>query len=184
MRTEVHVHGSLYLRKGVTLAQIESGLRKWLDYLDAENFAELRSLEEEEPGVVFDRAERVLDICWTGEVGRNFRLRLQEAFYEIAPLLERSAGVELTYYHEDGRDEVQLLFAGPTPEAVHQAQRQRMVEDVSGLLSRHFEPTTYAPVVALLNQLFDQDWAQRDTQREHDFSPSGSLVHFRKKHLH
>lgn len=33
MRTEVHVHGNLRFLKGVTAAQVESGLRPWLIYL-------------------------------------------------------------------------------------------------------------------------------------------------------
>jgi hypothetical protein len=184
MRIEVHVHGTLYLRKGVTLARVENALRKWLDYLDVENIAEARSLEQGEPGIVFDRVDRVLDICWTGEVGRNFLRRLQETLQELGPLTEHASEVELTYYHENGQDEHQLLFVGPSPESIHQAQRQRMIGDVSGLLSRHFDQADVAQVAALVNQLFDRDWEQRAAQAETDFQPSGSLVHFRRRHLH
>lgn len=187
MRIEVHVHGSLYLCKGVTQAQVEEGLRKWLSYLDAESIAEMRSLEQSEPGVTFDRANRILDICWTGEVGRSFRRTLEDALTDIGPLTEHASEVELTYYHEDGRDEYQLLFVGPSPEAIHSAQRHRMVEDVAGLLARHFDPASVEQVTAVVNDLFDRDWAQqsaRQAEPEPDFEPSGSLVHFRRKHLH
>jgi len=184
MRIEVHVHGSIHLCKGVTLAQVENALRKWLDYLDVEHIAEAHSLEQSEPGIEFDRASRVLDICWTGEVGRSFRRRLQEAMEDIGLLAERASEIELSTYHDDGRDEFQLLFVGPTPEAIHQAQRQRMVEDVSSLLSRHFGQAAVARVAGVVNELFDQDWVEKGAEAEPNSLPSGSLVHFRRKHLH
>lgn len=185
MRIEVHVHGSLYLCKGVSLAQVETGLRKWLEYLDAEGIGEVRSLEQSEPGVTFDRTNRILDICWTGEVGRSFRRTLEETLHDIGPLTEHASEIELTYYHEDGRDEYQLLFVGPTPEAIHQAQRHRMVEDVAGLLSRHFDQEAVGQVTILVNDLFDRDLAaQAAREPETDVEPSSSLVHFRRKPLH
>lgn len=186
MRIEVHVHGTLNLCKGVSLAQVENGLRKWLDYLDVETIAEARSLEQEEPGIVFHRSDRSLEICWTGEVGRNFVNRLQETFYDIGPLTERASEVELTYYYEDGRDEYQLLFVGPTEESIHQVQRRRMIDDVSSLLSRHFGPEDVDLVTDLVNTLFDRDLEKRKTEAGgSDIQPSsGSLLHFRKKHLH
>lgn len=187
MRIEVHVHGSLYLCKGVSLAQVETGLRKWLEYLDAENISEVRSLEQSEPGVTFDRANRIVDICWTGEVGRSFRRTLEETLADIGPLTEHASEIELTYYHEDGRDEYQLLFVGPTPEAIHQAQRHRMVEDVAGLLSRHFSQESVEQVTTVVNNLFDRDWTEKAAQLQEmqtEFEPAGSLVHFRRKHLH
>ena len=185
MRTEVHVHGSLYLRKGVSPAQVEAGLRQWLEYLDLESINEMHSLEPSEPGVHHDQSARVVEICWTGEVGRSFQRTLQETLYHVGPLLEHASEVELTFYHEDGRDEYQLLFAGPSPESIHQAQRRRMVEDVAGLLSRHFANPQVEQVTALVNDLFDKDWEEKASEPEPDFQPSGSLIHFRsKKHLH
>ncbi len=185
MRTEVHVHGSLYLRKGVTLPQIETGLRQWMEYLDAENISEMRSLEPNEPGVSYDQAARVLDICWTGEVGRTFQRNLQATLADMSTLLEHASEIEITFYHEDGRDEFQLLFAGPSAEAIHQVQRRLMLTDVAGLLSRHFGPDEVKRVETMVNELFDQDWEKKATQTEADFQPSGSLIQFRgKKHLH
>jgi hypothetical protein len=186
MRIEVHVHGILNLCKGVTLTQVENGLRKWLDYLDVETIAEARSMEQDEPGIVFHRPDRTLEICWTGEVGRNFLSRLQDALYELGPLTESASQIELTYYYEDGRDEYQLLFVGPSEESIHLAQRQRMMEDVASLLSRHFSQEDVVQVTDLVNVLFDQDLEKRKSaESEPDFEPSGgSLLHFRKKHLH
>lgn len=186
MRTEVHVHGTLNLCKGVTQSQVESGLRKWLEYMDVETLSEVRSLEPEEPGIVFDRPDRTLDICWTGEVGKNFVNRLQDALHELGPLTERATQIELTYYHEDGRDEHQFLFVGPSAEAIHLAQRRHMLEDVASLLSRHFGQEDVAQVTDLVNVLFDRDLNKRNSAAsEPDLPPSGgSLLPFRKKHLH
>jgi hypothetical protein len=185
MRIEVHVHGSLYCCKGVSQSQIETGLHKWLEYMDVENTAEMRSLERTEPGIVFDRAERILDICWTGEVGHSFNQCLQETLLDLGPLLVRASEIELTYYHDDeAGDEYQVLFAGPNAEAIHQAQRLRMVEDVADLLSRHFAPGEVDQVSTLVNQLFDRDWENKRMQMEAEFPASGNLIHFRHKHLH
>ena len=60
MRTEVHVHGSIFLCKGVRLKQVEQALKPWLEYLDVETLADAHSLEREEPGIVFDPRERTL----------------------------------------------------------------------------------------------------------------------------
>ena len=151
-----------------------------------ETIAEARSLEEDEPGIVFHRSDRTLEICWSGEVGRNFVHRLQETLYELGPLTEHASPIELTYYYEDGRDEYQLLFVGPSAEAIHQVQRSRMIEDVSSLLSRHFGQGDVEQVTGLVNELFERDWERRKTaEAEPGAQPSGgSLLHFRKKHLH
>lgn len=184
MRTEVHVHGTLNLCNSVTLPQVESGLRRWLEYLDVETLSEAHSLEPDEPGIVFHRSDRTLEICWTGEVGKNFSTRLQEALNALGPLTESASQVELSYYHEDGHDEQQMLFVGPSAEAIQLAQRRHMIEDVSGLLSRHFGPEEVTEVTDLVNVLFDRELKNRKST-EPDTPPSGaSLLPFRRKHLH
>jgi len=156
MRTEVHVHGTVPLRHGVNLADIEAALRPWLEYIDEETLADARSAYEDEPGVNFDAQQRVLEICWTGDVGRNFRETIEVALQALNPFTERAAEVEVTYYYEDGQDEFGIVFVGPTPEAIHEAQRQAMIEDVSHLLSRQFGEAEIGEVVALLNKLFSR----------------------------
>src|SRR3569832_925576 len=115
MRTEVHVHGSVFLCKGVRLSQIDQAMRPWLDYLDVDTIADAHSLEREEPGLSFDPKERVINICWTGEVGRSFQARLTEAFHNLGPLSEYASEVEVTYYPEGGDDEFYQMFVGPSP---------------------------------------------------------------------
>ncbi|HSD53942.1 MAG TPA: DUF6806 family protein [Burkholderiales bacterium] len=156
MRTEVHVHGNISLRAGVTSAQIEAALKPWLEYIDEDSLADARSVYEDEPGIAFDSRERVLEICWTGDVGRTFREAVEVALQGLNPYTERAAEIEVTYYHDDGQDEFGIVFVGPTPEAIHEAQRQAMIEDVSHILARQFGDSEIGEVVALLNQLFQR----------------------------
>jgi hypothetical protein len=154
MSIEVHLHGSVPLRHGVTLAEIEKALRSLLEYIDEDSLADARSVYEDEPGIVFDPKERLLEICWSGDVGNGFREHVSSAFAALNSYSERAAEVEVTYYHEDGTDEYQLVFVGPTPEAIHEAQRQAMIDDVSAVLSRQFGDAEIGEVVQLINQLF------------------------------
>ena len=133
MRTEVHVHGSIFLCKGVRPSQLDQAMRPWLDYLDVDTIADAHSLEREEPGITFDSKERVVNVCWTGEVGRSFQSRLTEAFHNLGPLTEYASEVEVTYYPEGGEDEFYQMFVGPTPEAIHEFRRQCVVEDVTNV---------------------------------------------------
>jgi hypothetical protein len=41
-------------------------------------------------------------------------------------------------HHENGEQESKLLFVGPTAQAIHEAQRRCMVEDVAAILARQF----------------------------------------------
>ena len=185
MRIEVHVHGSIFLGRGVRLSQIEHALRPWLEYLDVETIAEAPSLEREEPGLVFDPRERTVNICWTGEVGRSFQARLAEAFQNIGPLTEYASEVEATYYPENGEDEFYQMFIGPTPEAIHEFRRQCVIEDISGMLSRHLGKAEVEQVAGIVNHLFDQDWvAKKEPGGQTTESSTVIPLHPRNKHLH
>jgi hypothetical protein len=154
MPIEVHLHGNVPLRHGVTLPQIETALRALLEYIDEDSLAEARSVYEDEPGIVFDPKERSLEICWSGDVGDNFKEHASGALAALNSFTERAAEVEVTYYHDDGTDEYQLVFIGPTPESIHEAQRQAMIDDVSAVLARQFGDAEIGEVVSLINQLF------------------------------
>ena len=182
MHTEVHVHGNVSLRASATQQELEQALAPWLSYVDIDNLADAKSAQQEEPGIVFDKRRRVLEICWTGWVGRNFQKALETAFEALCPFSEEASGVEVTYYHEDGRDEHGMVFVGPTPEAVQEAQRRFMVEDVSALLARNFGDAEISEVVGLVNQLFDRRLAAGDEPRSSvsERTPRASI----KKHLH
>jgi hypothetical protein len=180
MHTEVHVHGAVLLKAGASQSEIEQALRPWFDYVDVDGLADARSAHQDEPGIVFDRRRRALDICWTGYVGRNFQSGLEGAFQALSPYSEEAAAVEVSYYHEDGQDEHSWVFVGPTPESIREMQRRRMADDVSALLSRHFGEAEIGEVVALINQLFARSAADGPQDRSQSRSSGTSG----KKHLH
>lgn len=188
MHTEVHVHGAVPLRSGVTQAEVEQALRAWLDYVDLEGLADATSAHQDEPGVVFDRRRRVLDICWTGWVGRNFQRSLEMSFEALCAHAEQAAGVEVTYYHEDGRDERTMAFVGPSQEAIQEEQRRSMIEDVSGLLSRHFTEGEIGEVLQHVHQLFERRWTSAGTTSATGTGRAATTASTRasagKKHLH
>jgi len=161
MRTEVHVHGTIPLRSGTALTQIEAALQPWLDYLDVESLDELKSVHRDESGLVFDSRRRLLEICWTGDVGRNFRKIVEDSLQALCRYTEQATEIQLSYYHEDGRDEVGIVFVGPSSESIHEAQRRRMVEDLSNLLSRHFNQQEVSEMVNHINELFSRSWLQQ-----------------------
>ena len=154
LRIEVHVHGEVALRAGVTAAQVEAALRPLLEYIDEDNLADVRSVYEDEPGILYEAREHLLSICWSGDVGRKFGEKVQAALAELAPYTERASGVSLSFYHDDGQDEFSMLFVGPTAESIHEAERLYLVEEMSRLLGRHFTEAEIGEVVSLVNQLF------------------------------
>ena len=184
MHTEVHIHGNVLLRAGVAQNEIEQALAPWLSYVDIESLAEAKSAHQDEPGIVFDKRRRMLEICWTGWVGRNFQRSLEAAFEALSPYSEEAAGVEVTYYQEDGRDEYGMVFVGPSAESIQDMQRRYMLEDLQALLGRHFSDAEIGEVVGLVNQLFDRRFAQGTPARETGTTERAVRVPGGKKHLH
>lgn len=187
MKTEVHVHGSVFLCKGVRLAQVELALRPWLDYVDADHLADAKSLERDEPGIEYDAGERVVSICWTSEVGRSFHNKLTEACNSLGPLTEYASEVEVTYYPDSGEDEFYQFFVGPTPEAIHEFRRQCVVEDLAHMLSRHIGKPEVEQVTALVTKMFDAHAPAQPAAGTQSATGSTSTViplHPRNKHLH
>lgn len=171
MRLEVHLHGYIELCEGVSRKQVETALRPLFSYLDVENMGEILSLEEDQPGIKFNQREFTLEICCTLEIGNSFFAALEGAMNGIGRLAEQGTAVEVILYHPDGRDEMQLIFVGPTPEAIYDAQRRRMIEDVSSLLRRQFNETATNEVVKLVNDLFRRERSgQPATEEPEDFS--------------
>jgi hypothetical protein len=185
MRMEVHVHGNIFVGAGVRHRQIENALRPWLDYLDVDALSDAHSLEREEPGIQFDPRERMITICWTGEVGRSFHARLAEAFENVGALTEYASEVEVTYYPDNDEDEFHQMFVGPTPETIHEFRRQCVIEDIYGMLSRHLDRRDVEQVTGLVNQLFDGERASRATAgSEPNASSTVIPLHPRNRHLH
>lgn len=188
MRLEVHLHGFIELCEGVSRRQVETALRPLFDYLDVENMSEVLSLEEDQPGIKYNQRDFTLELCCTLEIGNSFFAALEGAMNGIGRLAEQGTAVEVILYHPDGRDEMQLIFIGPTPDAIYDAQRRRMVEDVTSLLRRQFNESATNEVVALVNDLFRRERHNRpmveDAPEDTDDSPSMQVPGARGRRLH
>ena len=184
MRMEVHVHADIPILEGVSKKQIEQALAPWLEYLDADAVADLKSLEPDEPGLRFEEKDLMLLVCWTGETGRSFHAALEAALENLGPLCYEAVEVELTLYHDNGEQESRLLFVGPTAHAIHEAQRRCMVEDVAALLARQFAKAQVAEVTALVDRLFDQSWKERAAEEKKPERAFETATRPSRKHLH
>ena len=184
MRHEVHLHADSPILEGVSRRQIEQALMPLLDYLDADGLADVKSLEPDEPGFKYDEKELIFTLCWTGEVGRSFDGALEAALNALGPLCYEAVEVDLTVYHENGEQESRLLFVGPTPQAIHEAQRRCMIEDVAVILGRQFEKERVAEVTALVNDLFDRDWKEKASQPKKPERAFESYTKPSRKNLH
>lgn len=163
MHTEAHVHGEIPIKRGVSVGDIEAALRPWFDYVDVDSLAEATSAREDEPGLSMDSRRRVLQICWTGWVGRNFQRVVEESLAQLGQFAEQTAEVEISFFHEDGRDEFGVVFIGPSADAIEAAKRKRMVKDVATLLSRQFSESEIGEVTTVIDKLFEQRRASGGT---------------------
>jgi hypothetical protein len=163
---EIHVHGDIPLRTGVTYAQIQEALKPLWTYAGAKSLADgAESAYEEEPGIKFEAQERLLTMCWTVAGDMDFRQQLDEMCMSLNELAEEGAAIEVTFYdaefdeedaapEDESRDDFLMLFVGPTPAAIMQVQRDLLVEDVVHLMERHFESSELDGVVAEIDKLF------------------------------
>ena len=184
MRHEVHLHADIPILEGVSRRQIEQALMPVLDYLDADGLADVKSLEPDEPGFKFDEKELLLTVCWTGEIGRSFDGALEAALGSLGPLCYEAVEVDLTVYHENGEQESRLLFVGPTAQAIHEAQRRCMLEDVAAILGRQFGKERVAEVTTLVNELFDREWKEKEAQPKKPERAFESYTKPSRKNLH
>lgn len=184
MRHEVHLHADIAILEGVSRRQIEQAFMPLLDYLDADGLADVKSLEPDEPGFKYDEKELILTVCWTGEIGRSFDGALEAALGGLGPFCYEAVEVDLTLYHENGEQESKLLFVGPTPQAIHEAQRRCMLEDVAAILGRQFDKERVAEVTAIVNELFDRDWKDRASQEKKPERAFETYTKPSRKNLH
>lgn len=184
MRIEVHLHADIPMLEGVSRKQIEQALAPLLDYLDADGLADVKSLESDEPGLRYDEKELMFLMCWTGETGRSFHAALEAALENLGPLCYEAVEVELTLYLPNGEQESRLLFVGPTPQAIHEAQRRCMIEDVAAVLSRQFGKEQVAEVTALVDRLFDAEWKGRGEEPKKPERAFETATRPSRKHLH
>ena len=184
MRHEIHVHADIPILEGVSRRQIEQTLAPWLEYMDADGLSDVKSLEADEPGIKYDEKELILYVCWTGEVGRSFHNALESALESLGPYCYEAVEVEVTVYHENGEQESKLLFVGPTPQAIHEAQRRCMIEDVAAILGRQFEKDKVSEVTTLVNDLFDRDWKEKASQQKKPERAFETYTRPSRKNLH
>ena len=166
---EIHVHGEVKLRPEADFNALQDALKPLWAYAGARSLTDgAASLYEEEPGIRFDPHEHVLEMCWTVRGDEDFRHQIDEMCMNLNDLSEVGAPIEVTFYDLDfddeddedddqereSRDDFLLLFVGPTPQAIMQAQRDLLVEDVVDLMERHFDGGELGGVVAEIDKLF------------------------------
>jgi hypothetical protein len=184
MRLEVHVHADIPILEGVSKRQLEQAFAPLLEYLDADGLSDVKSLEPDEPGIRYDEKDLLLYLCWTGEIGRSFHGALEATLENLGPYCYEAVEVDVTTYLENGEQESKLLFVGPTAQAIHEAQRRCMVEDVGAILGRQFDKAAVAQVTALVNELFDRDWKEKASQEKKPERAFETYTRPSRKNLH
>lgn len=166
---EIHVHGEVLLRPEVGFEQLQEALKPLWKYAGSKSLAAgAVSAYEEEPGIKFNAATHLLQICWTVPGDEDFRQSLDEMCMGLNDLAETGAPIEVTFYDadfdedeegasdEEARDDFAMYFVGPTPASIMQVQRDLLVQDLIGLMERHFDGSELGDVVAAVDKLFEQ----------------------------
>jgi hypothetical protein len=184
MRLEVHIHADIPILEGVSKRQLEQAFAPLLEYLDADGLSDVKSLEPDEPGIRYDEKDLLLYLCWTGEIGRSFHGALEATLENLGPYCYEAVEVYVTTYLENGEQESKLLFVGPTAQAIHEAQRRCMVEDVAAILGRQFDKAAVTQVTAMVNELFDRDWKEKASQEKKPERAFETYTRPSRKNLH
>mgnify|MGYP001765640724 CR=1 FL=1 len=183
---EIHVHGDIRLRKEVDFNGLQDALRPLWKYAGAKSLAAgAASLYEDEPGIRFEPKDHLLQICWTVRGDDDFRQALDEMCMNLNELSDAGAQIEVTFYdtefdedeegeEEEARDDFLMLFVGPTPAAIMQAQRDLLVQDVVNLMERHFDGSELGGVVTEIDKLFSQRFDKLVDSLELGKPPRGS----------
>jgi hypothetical protein len=165
---DIHLHGEVPLNAKVTLEQIKEALRPLWTYSAAQSFEDaLASSFEDEPGITFNEQDMLLQFCWTVPGEDDFRQCLDEMCMSLNELSVVGCTIEVTFYdtefdeedEDDGResmDDFIMLFIGPTPAAIMQAQRDLLIADVFHMMERHFEPSELVGISAEIDRLFSE----------------------------
>ena len=181
MPLEVYVRGTIPIQPKTSDDRIEDALRPWLEYIEEDSVATAKSIHPDEPGIRYDIDRQVLDICWTGTVGNNFRKVLTESLQQLNVLSDEAGCIDVTYYFDDGREEADIMFVGPDLVTIHTAQKARMSADIGQLLARQFTDSEIAEVVAVVNKVFDRN---RETETSTTENTSMIFSESSSKHLH
>ena len=184
---EIHVHGEVPLRDDVTFEQIQEALKPIWKYSGAKSLADAaESAYEEEPGIRFDVQKHLLQMCWTVPGDDDFRQALDEMCMGLNELAQNGAPIEVTFYDADfddeedqsesdeARDDFAMYFVGPTPAAIMQVQRDLLVQDMIGLMERHFDGAELGEVVAAVDRLFELRFDALTTSMQLGRPPRGA----------
>jgi hypothetical protein len=165
---EIHVHGDIPIKPGTTGKALDEALRPLWQYAGTRSLREgALSLYEEEPGLQFDKSNDCLRMCWTVRGDEGFRQVLDELCMNLNELSSAGAPIEISFYDtefdeedeaqgQEARDDFYMLFVGPDPAAIMQAQRDLLVHDVVNMMERHFDGSELGGVVAEIDKLFSQ----------------------------
>jgi len=184
---EIHIHGEVPLRADVGFDQLQEALKPLWKYAGSKSLAAgAASFYEEEPGIKFDVTKHLLQMCWTVPGGDDFRQALDEMCMALNDLAELGAPLEVTFYdadfdeeendgnEEEARDDFVIYFVGPTPAAIMQVQRDLLVQDMIGLMERHFDGAELGEVVEAVDKLFERRFDALTTSMQLGRPPRGS----------
>lgn len=186
---EIHVHGQVPLRAEVGLDQLQEALRPLWQYAGALSLEDgATSTYPEEPGIRFNSEEHMLQLCWTVPGDEDFRQSLDEMCMSLNELTSAGAPIEVTFYdndfddeeevrEQDSRDDFLMLFVGPTPADIMQAQRDMLVNDVIHLMERHFDGAELGGVVNEIDKLFSERFDNLVNSLDLGRSPRGPGGH-------
>ena len=115
----------------------------------------------------FDKNNDCLRMCWTVRGEDDFRQVLDDLCMNLNELSSAGAQIEVTFYDtefdeedeargDQSRDDFVMLFVGPDPGAIMQAQRDLLVHDVIHMMERHFDAAELGGVVGEIDKLFSQ----------------------------
>ena len=142
------------------------------------------SLYEEEPGLQFDKNNDCLRMCWTVRGDDDFRQVLDELCMNLNDVSASGAQIEVTFYDaefddedegsgSEARDDFVMLFVGPDPAAIMQAQRDLLVHDVVNMMERHFDASQLGGVVSEIDKLFSDRFNDLVSSLDLGRSPRG-----------
>jgi len=183
---EIHVHGEILLRDDVDFKVLQEAAKPLWKYAGAKSLTEgAQSLYEEEPGIRFEAADHKLQLCWTVRGDEDFRQVLDDLCMNINEISAAGAQLEITFYDTEfededesrgaeSRDDFFILFVGPDPASIMQAQRDLLVQDVIGLMERHFDGSELSGVVQEIDKLFSERFSDLVSSLELGKPPRGS----------
>ena len=183
---EIHVHGEILLRDDVDFKALQEAAKPLWKYAGAKSLTEgAQSLYEEEPGILFEAADHKLQLCWTVRGDEDFRQVLDDLCMNINEISAVGAQLEITFYDTEfededesrgaeSRDDFFILFVGPDPASIMQAQRDLLVQDVIGLMERHFDGSELSGVVQEIDKLFSERFSDLVSSLELGKPPRGS----------